>query len=156
MSKNSYINETKTWNFQANDSICVRCDEVKYRSNETHNCVHLSIWKQSHLKQIMYDVSAQTNYASTDYDKFDENVHSYDIFMNSSHQNSSISSSENMQIMTLFSSKNNSNVNSIICEVDDLFMKQENVTSDLFVDSKSAQASYDKESALNKRSHVKN
>ena len=104
----------------------------------------------------MYDVSTQANYASTDYDEFDENVHSYDTFMNSSHQSSSISSFEDMQIMTLFSFRNNSNVNFIICEIDDLFMRQKNVSFDLFVDSKSAQAFYDEKSTLNKRSHVKN
>ena len=104
----------------------------------------------------MYDVSVQVNYASTDYDEFDENVHSYDIFMNSSHQSSSISSFENMQIMTLSLSRNNLNVNSIVCEIEHLFMKQKNVNSDLSVDLKSAQAFYDEESTFNKRSHVKN
>ena len=104
----------------------------------------------------MYNVSIQVNYASIDYDEFDENVHSYDTFMNFSSQNSSISSSEDMQIMTLFSFRSSSSVNSIVCEVDDLFMRQKNVNSDLSVDSKSTQAFYDEKSALNKRSHVKN
>ena len=156
-SKNSYINDIRIWNLQANDSICVRCEEIEFRSDEAHNCVHLSIWEQFHLKQIVYDVSAQINYASAEYDEFDENVHSYDTSMRSSSQISSTSSfSEDIQIMTFSSSRDSSSANFIVCEIDELSMKNKSISSDDFssADSKSAQIFYDEEFASNKRSHM--
>ena len=102
-------------------------------------------------------MSAQVNYASAEYDEFDENVHSYDTSMRSSSQISSTSSfSEDIQIMTFSSSRDSSSANFIVCEIDELSMKNKSISSDDFssADSKSAQIFYDEEFASNKRSHM--
>ena len=161
-SKNSYINDTRTWNFQLDKSICVRCEEIEFRFDETHNCVHLSIWEQFYLKQIVYDISAQINYASIEYNEFDENVHSYDIFMRFSMQSSSMFFSSDVQIMTLFSFRDSFSANFIICEINEFFVRSKDnvfdIVSDVLssVNSKSVQVFYDEKSAINKRSHIEN
>ena len=104
-------------------------------------------------------MSAQINYASAEYDEFDENVHSYDTSMRSSSQISSTSSfSEDIQIMTFSSSRDSSSANFIVCEIDELSMKNKSISSDDFssADSKSAQIFYDEEFASNKRPHINN
>ena len=105
----------------------------------------------------MYDVSAQVNYASAEYDEFDENVHSYDTSMRSSSQTLFISSSESIQIMTS-SSRGSSSANSIVCGIGELSVENRSISSDDFpsADSKSAQIFYDEGFASNKRPHMNN
>ena len=104
-------------------------------------------------------MSAQINYASAEYDEFDENVHSYDTSMRSSSQTSFTSSfSKDIQIMisSSSSSRDSPSANSIVCEIDELSMKNKSISSSAFssADSKSAQIFYDEEFASNKRSHM--
>ena len=106
----------------------------------------------------MYDVSAQINYASAEYDEFDENVHSYDTSMRSSSQTSFTSFSKDIQIMIPSSSRDSLSANFIVCEIDELSMKNRSINFDAFssANSKSAQIFYDEEFASNKRSHMNN
>ena len=112
------------------------------------------------MKQIVYEVSAQINYASAEYNEFDENVHSYDTPMRSSFQISFTSFSKDIQIMIFSSSssRDSSSVNFIVCEIDELSMKNRSISSDAFslADSKSAQVFYDEGFASNKRPHMNN
>ena len=77
ISSNSYINDEKIWS-SANDSLCVKCDEIEFRSNENHQCLLLSTWKRLYLRSIVFENSTQTFFVFYNYEQYDENLKLYD------------------------------------------------------------------------------
>lgn len=76
ISKNSYINDEKIWSF-ANESLCVKCDKIEFKSNKNHQCLLLFTWKRSYFKLIIFENSTQTSFISYNYEQYDENLKSY-------------------------------------------------------------------------------
>ena len=76
-SSNSYINDEKMWS-SANESLCVKCDEIEFKSNENHQCLLFSAWKNFYLRSIVFENSAQVFFVFYNYEQYDENLKLYD------------------------------------------------------------------------------
>ena len=146
--KNSYINDTKLWFMNKNDRLCIKCNHLNHIFKKCSDDVLFS-WKQSYLREIVFDQSTQMNFAQIDFENFDDNVRFYDsyfIFDFSITFFDKVTSSTSTILMSdaLGSSTNHS----IHVEIADLFMRSH--VDDVNV----VDAFYDEKFAINKRSHV--
>ena len=132
-----------------NDRLCIKCEHLNHIFKKCSDDV-LSTWKQFYLREIMFDQSTQMNFATVDFEDFDDNVRFYDNYFIFDFL---ITSFEKITFFTSIVLMNDALVNStnhsIHVEIIDLFMHSH-------VDNINAvNALYDEKSEANKRSHVK-
>ena len=146
--KNSYINDIKLWFMNKNDRLCIKCDHLNHIFKKCNDDV-LSSWKQSYLREIMFDQSTQMNFAQIDFGNFDDNVRFYDNYFIFDFSITFFDKTISFTSTVLMNDAlDNSTSHSIHVEIADLFMR-------LHVDDVNAvDAFYDEKFAINKRSHV--
>jgi hypothetical protein len=157
-SKNSYINETKSW-VPDNNALCMKCEESDHISKKCADKM-LSAWEQSYLKSLMFENSSQSNFCATEYEHYDENVELYEnISSDLSHWHSETSSS-NTEYTTESKAAKISSVesNSITYDVSKDTLNQDiqhltDAVSFLFITSLYVNVMYEEESESNKRFH---
>ena len=146
--KNFYINDTKLWTMDKNGRLCIKCDHLNHVFKKCNDDV-LSSWKQSYLREIVFDQSAQVNFVQVGFGNFDDNVRFYDsyfIFDFSVIFSDKIIPFTSTVLMS--DALDNSTNHSIHVEIADLSMRSH------VDDANAVDALYDEKSATNKRSHV--
>lgn len=56
--------------------LCIKCGHLGHISKDCSDAV-LPAWAQSYLKEIVFEIPAQVNFASASFGEFDGNVHAY-------------------------------------------------------------------------------
>ena len=76
-SKNPWINGTRTYNYQKDGGLCVKCGHLGHIPRDCKEDV-LPAWEQSYLKTIVFgDYTPQANFAAASYGSYDGNILPY-------------------------------------------------------------------------------